>query len=231
MRKFILILLLYGTHAASAQLFKTDTFAYSINLDASVNNYLKTLPIDLLKGYCSGKWNAFYPKYEYNQCLWNDYLAHYQTANNNEQNLYCIDDYCSQPYFKALYDNFTRKIGYREIYYFDAKHSVIKRELLSIPHWRQLAFTAFILDKACFQKLSLDCTTCHVVLTTEDLLQRNACLWIGLFDTLQADVGLVDTKLFAATNERRVRHLLGGALGKQLKRTIRRFSFIKTHLK
>ncbi len=132
MRKFILILLLYGTHAASAQLFKTDTFAYSINLDASVNNYLKTLPVDLLKGYCSGKWNAYYPKYEYNQCLWNDYLMHYQTANNNEQNLYCIDDYCSQPYFKALYDNFTRKIGYKEIYYFDAKHSVIKRELLSI---------------------------------------------------------------------------------------------------
>ncbi len=90
------------------------------------------MPVDLLKGYCSGKWNAYYPKYEYNQCLWNEYLAHYQTANNNEQNLYCIDDYCSQPYFKALYDNFTRKIGYREIYYFDAKHSVIKRELLSI---------------------------------------------------------------------------------------------------
>lgn len=132
MKRLLCIALLYFSQSASAQLFKTDTFTYSINLDLSQNVYLQTLPVDLLKGYCAGKWNAYYPKYEYSQCLWDEYLEHYQRNNFNEQNLFCLDDYCGQPYFQNLYDNFKRKITYREIYYFDAQHSIVKRELLSI---------------------------------------------------------------------------------------------------
>ncbi len=115
-----------------------DTFTYTINLDLSNNTYLKTIPIDILKGYCRGDWNAYYPKREMNQCLFDDFLEHYKTYPIQIGNEYaCLDLYCSHAYYTDFYTNFTRKLRYKELVYFDVQHQTEKRMVL----WLQLYFS------------------------------------------------------------------------------------------
>lgn len=131
--------------AAFAQhYFSSDTFTYTINLDLSQNLYLKSVPEDLLKGFCQGKWNAYYPKKEMNQCLFDDFLQRfsYDQLDIPADASFCADDYCSDPYFMDMYKQFTRKLKFREILYFDPQHSLVKREVL----WLQLYYSRMEFD-------------------------------------------------------------------------------------
>jgi hypothetical protein len=124
--------------------FSVDTFTYTINLDLSQNLYLKSVPEDLLKGFCQGNWNAYYPKKEMNQCLFDDFLQrfNYYQLDIPADADFCADDYCKDPYFLDMYKQFTRKLKFREILYFDQQHSVVKREVL----WLQLYYSRMEFD-------------------------------------------------------------------------------------
>lgn len=137
---FLCIIYCVSVCQLSAQtLIATDTFTSTINLDLNKNVYLKSVPVDLLKGYCKGYWNAYYPQREYNQCLFDDFLEHFNISqlNLNSTSSFCLSDYCNDAYFLELYNHFTRKIKFKEIVYYDSKHSVIKREVL----WVQLYYS------------------------------------------------------------------------------------------
>jgi hypothetical protein len=141
MNKFfsIFIFIFFAQISFAQNLFVADTFTYTINLDLSQNLYLKSVPQDLLKGYCKGEWNAYYPKKEMNQCLFDDFLHRfdYYQLEIPDSNGFCFDDYCSQAYFDDIYKQFTRKLRYKEVLYFDKNHSIIKREVL----WVQVYFS------------------------------------------------------------------------------------------
>jgi hypothetical protein len=109
-----------------------DTFTNTINLDLSQNLYLKTVPVDLLKGYCKGEWNAYYPKKEMNQCLFDDFLQRFNYYQVHVATDFCFDDYCTQPYYTDMYSQFQRKLRYKEVIYFDQKHSIVNRKVLWI---------------------------------------------------------------------------------------------------
>ncbi len=137
---FITVLFCLSSYKLKSQnLFVADTFINTINLDLSQNLYLKSVPIDLLKGYCKGEWNAYYPKKEMNQCFFDDFLQrfNYYQINVPTDNNFCFDDYCNQNYFIDMYKQFSRKIRYKEVLYFDQQHSIIKREVL----WVQVYFS------------------------------------------------------------------------------------------
>ncbi len=141
MIRFLYILILpFFTQLSKAQnLLVADTFTYTINLDLNKNLYLKSVPVELLKGYCSGSWNAYYPKREMNQCLFDDFLKrfnYYQLVVTSNFN-FCFEDYCSNNYFTDMYKLFSRKLKYKEVIYFDKQHSVIKREVL----WLQVFYS------------------------------------------------------------------------------------------
>ena len=125
--------------AKASNIFSVDTMTYSINLDIPENAYLKQLPEDILKGYVKGKFHAYYPKREMNEILLDDFLAHYGKANFECGPGFCWDDYADHPYLKELYDKFKHTIRYREIVYYDAQHSVVKREVA----WIQLMYTDY----------------------------------------------------------------------------------------
>lgn len=132
-----LFFLITGVKAQS--LFESDTFTYTVNLDLNQNNYLKSVPIDLLSGYCKGYWNAFYPNKEMNQCLFDDFIQRFnvQQISINNESMFCYEDYCSNSSFAELYSRFSRKLQYKEVIYYDAQHSKIKREVL----WVQLYYS------------------------------------------------------------------------------------------
>lgn len=135
---FICIALLSKEGGFAQNLYTTDTFTYTINLDLSQNLFLKSVPVDLLKGYCKGEWNAYYPMKEMNQCLFNDFLNRFNyTEPQSVDSSFCLENYCDDSYFKDLYSQFSRKIKYKEIVYFDHKHSYVRRELL----WLQVYYS------------------------------------------------------------------------------------------
>jgi transposase-like protein len=137
---FLLFLVLVLSKTSTAQsIFTTDTFSYTIDLDLSKNRYLKTVPVDLLKGYCKGDWNAYYPKREMNQCLFDDFLHrfNYFQLNIPTNTAFCFQDYCNDAYYKEMYQQFTRKLKYKEIVYLDQQHSFMKREVL----WVQVYYS------------------------------------------------------------------------------------------
>ena len=128
---FLLFLVLVLSKTSTAQsIFTTDTFSYTINLDLSKNRYLKTVPVDLLKGYCKGDWNAYYPKREMNQCLFDDFLQrfNYFQLNIPTNTAFCFQDYCNDAYYKEMYQQFARKLKYKEIVYLDQQHSLKKSD-------------------------------------------------------------------------------------------------------
>lgn len=139
MKSFYLIFLnFFIFYESKAQnLFVADTFVYTINLDLNKNLYLKTVPVDLLKGYCRGDWNGYYPKMEMNQCLFDDFLKRFDYYQLNVPNTFCIEDYCNTPYFTDIYQKFARKLKYKEVVYFDQQHSTVKREVL----WFQVFYS------------------------------------------------------------------------------------------
>ena len=125
-------------------LFVADTFTYTINLDLSQNLYLKSVPVDLLKGYCKGNWNAYYPKKEMNQCLFDDFLErfnYYQLSATSVETS-CFENYCTHPYFMEMYNQFKRKLKYKEVVYFDQQHSIVKRKIL----WIQVYYSRYESD-------------------------------------------------------------------------------------
>ena len=136
-RFFYVISILLAQLSFSQNLFVTDTFTYTINLDLSKNLYLKTVPVDLLKGYCKGDWNAYYPKREMNQCLFDDFLKRFNYYQVNTSGSTCFDDYCNNAYFTDLYSQFSRKLKYKEVVYFNQQHSTVKREVL----WLQVFYS------------------------------------------------------------------------------------------
>ncbi|MDB5228010.1 MAG: hypothetical protein JWN78_2203 [Bacteroidota bacterium] len=140
MKKIITaFIILYNSCLFAQNIFSTDTFTYTINLDLNRNLYLKSVPVDLLKGYCKGEWNAYYPKREMNQCLFDDFLQrfNYDPLNVSSDSTMCWNDYCNDPYFTDIYKQFNRKLKYREIIYYDAQHSIQKQEVL----WIQLYYS------------------------------------------------------------------------------------------
>ena len=141
MKKLFSILTFYffAQTSFAQNLFVADTFTYTINLDLSKNLYLKTVPVDLLKGYCKGDWNAYYPKCEMNQCLFDDFLQrfNYYQLNVPTNSNFCFDDYCNNAYYQDMYKQFARKLKYKEVIYFDQQHSVMKREIL----WLQVFYS------------------------------------------------------------------------------------------
>ena len=140
LRFFYTVIVLFSVRLAFSQdLFVADTFSYTINLDLSKNLYLKTVPVDLLKGYCKGDWNAYYPKREMNQCLFDDFLQrfNYYQLNVPTNSNFCFDDYCNNTYYQEMYQQFARKLKYKEVIYFDQRHSIVKREIL----WLQVFYS------------------------------------------------------------------------------------------
>ncbi len=135
----IICAFLFFSKALDAQnLYQTDTFTYTINLDLSKNNFLKSVPVDLLKGYCKGYWNAYYPAKEMNQCLFNDFIGRFSYASPQDvDSNFCLENYCENGYYKDLYGQFSRKLKYKEIVYFDHKNAYVKRELL----WLQVYYS------------------------------------------------------------------------------------------
>lgn len=131
---YVFFVIVFYAKSNAQNLFVADTFTYTINLDLSQNLYLKSVPVDLLKGYCNGEWNAYYPKKEMNQCLFDDFLQRFDYYQQNITDTlgFCYDDYCNLPYFTDMNNQFTRKIRYKEVYYFNQQHSIIKREVLWI---------------------------------------------------------------------------------------------------
>lgn len=135
---FIVILFCFSFYTLKAQNLQADTFSYTINLDLSQNLYLKTIPVDLLKGYCEGKWNAYYSKYEMTQCLFDDFLSHFNKYQiQQEKTNFCIDDYCGSSYFIDFYNQFVRKLKFKEVVYFDKQHQTEKREVV----WLQVFYS------------------------------------------------------------------------------------------
>jgi hypothetical protein len=137
---FIFFLGLLSVSEVKAQsVMIADTFSYTINLDLSKNSYLKTIPVDLLKGYCKGYWNAYYPKREFNQCLFDDFLERFSYSQMSMQTNveYCYEDYCNDRYFTDWYDRFTRKMRYKEVVYYNSAHSVVRREVI----WLQIYYS------------------------------------------------------------------------------------------
>ena len=136
MKKLVIVLLcsFIFCQTKAQNFFATDTFAYTINLDLSKNLYLKSIPVDLLKGYCKGDWNGYYPKREMNQCLFDDFLQrfNYYQLNIPTNSNFCFEDYCSNSYYTDMHKQFSRKLKYKEIVFFDQQHSVVKREVLWI---------------------------------------------------------------------------------------------------
>lgn len=134
MNKFLSILIiLFFANTVAAQNLQPDTTTYTINLDLSQNMYLKTVPVDLLKGFCEGKWNAYYPKYEMTQCLFDDFLSHFNKYQiTQKKDNICADNYCGNPYFIDFFKEFVRKIKFKEVVYFDKQHQTEKREVIWI---------------------------------------------------------------------------------------------------
>lgn len=138
MKAFLYVILIFLTQLSFSQnLFVADTFTYTINLDLSKNLYLKTVPVDLLKGYCKGDWKAYYPKREMNECLFDDFLQRFNAYQVNTSSSTCGADYCGNSYFANLYNHFSRKLKYKEVVYFDQQHSIVKREIL----WLQVFYS------------------------------------------------------------------------------------------
>jgi len=135
----VLVFFIFTKVSFAENFFIADTFTYTINLDLSQNLYLKSVPQDVLKGYCKGEWNAYYPKKEMNQCLFDDFLQrfNYYQLNVPTDNIFCFENYCAQPYFTEMYKQFARKLKYKEIVYFDQQHSIVKREVL----WLQVFYS------------------------------------------------------------------------------------------
>ena len=135
----VLVFFIFTKVSFAENFFIADTFTYTINLDLSQNLYLKSVPQDVLKGYCKGEWNAYYPKKEMNQCLFDDFLQrfNYYQLNVPTDNSFCFEIYCAQPYFTDMYKQFARKLKYKEIVYFDQQHSIVKREVL----WLQVFYS------------------------------------------------------------------------------------------
>ncbi len=134
----LLLLTLLCTYARSENFMATDTFTYTINLDFDKNAHLRKVPAELLKGYCQGRWNGYYPKYEMNQCLFDDFLERfgkYQLTVDADQ--ICWPDYCKQSYFSDFFQQFSHQLKFREVVYFDASHSVVNREVL----WLQVCYS------------------------------------------------------------------------------------------
>lgn len=133
----IIVCLLFLSKISAQNLFKADTFVYTINLDLSQNVYLKSIPKDLLQGYCKGNWKAYYPKREMNECLYDDFLKRFNSYQINTSDNTCIIDYCNSEYFNLLFNEFQRKLKFKEVVYFDQQHSVMKREIL----WLKLFYS------------------------------------------------------------------------------------------
>jgi len=136
MKKYIILsifIVLINTVLAQ-DFFKTDTFTNTVNLDLSKNLYMKSVPIDLLRGFCKGTWNAYYPKREMSQCLFDDFLGRfgYYQLNIPDNATLCLNDYCNHAYYTDMFQQCTRKLKYKEIVYFDQQHSIVKREVLWI---------------------------------------------------------------------------------------------------
>ena len=135
---FNLFFLFFFVQKTFSQNLQADTFSYTINLDLSQNLYLKTVPVDLLKGYCEGKWNAYYPKYEMTQCMFGDFLQRFNKYQITQKSPnFCADDYCASPYFIDFYKEFARKIKFKEVVYFDMQHQTERREMV----WIQIFYT------------------------------------------------------------------------------------------
>ncbi len=129
----ILLTVIVWSSATAQNLFVADTFVTTINLDLSQNAYLKSVPVDLIKGFCEGKWNAYYPKKEMVQCLADDFLKHYDKYQRNIiDTTQCPGSYWDDIYYMDFFKEFCRKLRYKEIVYFDQQHSIIKREVLWI---------------------------------------------------------------------------------------------------
>lgn len=141
MRNFLAVLLsmFIFFQMKGQNLFVADTFTYTINLDLNKNLYLKTVPLDLLKGYCKGYWNGYYPKREMNQCLFDDFLQrfNYYQLSIPENSNFCLEDYCNNNYYTDMFNNFTKKLKYKEVLYFNQEKSIVKREVL----WWQVFYS------------------------------------------------------------------------------------------
>lgn len=137
---YLIIVFYFITRVSFSQnLFVADTFTNTINLDLSQNLYLKSVPADLINGYLNGEWNAYYPKREMNQCLIDDFLQRFnlfQLLVNNNSNS-CFENYFNNDYYQDVIKQFSRKLRFKEVVYFDQQHSIVKREVL----WVQVYFS------------------------------------------------------------------------------------------
>lgn len=127
--RFFLISTLFMSSPAFAHSFAgTDSFTYTIDLDRPQNIYLRSVPVDLLKGFCKGDWNAYYPLLRKNQCLFDDFLEHFDASQPDT--LYCADELCNDPSLAELFHQFSHQLRYCEVYHYDSAHALIKREVL-----------------------------------------------------------------------------------------------------
>lgn len=115
-----------------------DMDHYRIQLDNRTNKHLKNAPAILLEGYCKGLFKAYYPKSEYTEVNFGDFLSHFRWGEPliNETML-CGEDYCSNPSFKEFFEKFNTYIDYYETKQFNKRTSLIERKVIYI----QLVYT------------------------------------------------------------------------------------------
>jgi len=128
----ILIVLAIAELAYSqAKLQLEDMKNYRIHLENRTNRHLKDVPKQLLDGYCTGLYKAYYPKSIYTEVNFGDFLAHFNAGEPllNESML-CGDNYCSNTAFTELFTRFDACIDFYEQMVFNPSTSLTERKII-----------------------------------------------------------------------------------------------------
>jgi len=115
-----------------------DMVHYRIQLENRTNKHLKDVPAQLLEGYCKGLYKAYYPKAEFTEVNFGDFLSHFRWGEPLlSENIFCGDDYCSNPAFTELFSKFNTHLDYYEVKQFNKRTSLIERKVVYL----QLVYT------------------------------------------------------------------------------------------
>jgi hypothetical protein len=113
-----------------------DSTEYTLNLEITANAYLKAGVTQLLQGYCEGKFPAYYPKYDRNEVLHHDFMAHYAMDYMNTNDDFCWQDFCGHPDLLKFYKLFSKKVKIKEYIYVNHNRNIVQREVA----WIQLYY-------------------------------------------------------------------------------------------
>jgi hypothetical protein len=127
---------LFYLNCSGQNQLRLDSNVYNVDITINENIHLQSVVKQLLSGYCEGKWNAYYPNFEYNSVLHHDFLAHYSAFYQKVGNNFCWQDYCNATFMNEFYSNFYSTVKVKEYLYYNQNQNIIKRDLA----WIQLNF-------------------------------------------------------------------------------------------